>query len=207
MTIYSRYNQLILKGPLVTNMLTTGFLFGTGDFMAQKFFSDPQTSPKYDYIRTLKAVGYGGLVFAPVGDKWYKLLNKMKFPISKSTRTSMGSKKLLALDTGLRVAGDQLIFAPFIGIPMYYTVMTFWEFKPDPLKNIKSKLNDNLWDTLTTNWLVWPAFQVLNFGLIPVQFRLLAVNVISIGWNCYLSYVLNDKKDHLLDVKEEEIMI
>lgn len=203
---YTRYNQLLLRKPLVTNMLTTGFLFGSGDFMAQKFFSVPTTS--YDYLRTIKAVVYGGIVFAPIGDKWYKLLNRIKFPISRSTRANLsGSKKELILDTSIRVATDQLIFAPFIGIPMYYTVMAFWEFKPDPISEIRAKLRDNLWDTLTTNWLVWPLFQVFNFGLVPVQFRLLTVNVISIGWNCYLSYLLNDKQQHFLEVKEEEIMI
>lgn len=185
--MFKRYNQLVLKRPLVTNMVTTGILFGTGDCLAQKFFPEHENST-YDYQRSLRSIIYGTLIFAPMGDKWYKFINTVKSPI----RSSNGNINKY-LDVVTRVAGDQLVFAPFVGIPMYYTMMTFMEFSSNPLDDIRRKLNNSLWPTLKTNWLVWPAFQMLNFSLIPVQMRLLLVNVVSIGWNCYLSYIHNKK--------------
>ncbi|KAJ5484633.1 Mpv17/PMP22 [Penicillium expansum] len=37
------------------------------------------------------------------------------------------------------------------------------------------------------NLMVWPFVQGVNFTFIPVELRLLFVNVISLGWNCLLS--------------------
>ncbi|KAK6464054.1 hypothetical protein DFJ63DRAFT_311351 [Scheffersomyces coipomensis] len=210
-------------------MITTGFLFGSGDMLAQTLFKSPisnvdGSSESFDYSRFLRAVVYGSIIFAPIGDKWYKLLNKIKFPTKALTKGKEGLNKELpqfkehvlpikqkpsVKDTLLRVSFDQLIFAPFIGIPLYYSMMTIFENLESTFTNtsittddsilnvIIHKMNENWWNTLRSNWLIWPIFQLFNFYLIPVQYRLLVVNSLSIGWNCYLSYVLN-RKDLLM---------
>ncbi|TVY76253.1 Protein SYM1 [Fusarium oxysporum f. sp. cubense] len=43
--------------------------------------------------------------------------------------------------------------------------------------------------TMEANWMLWPAVQVINFSLIPLQHRLFFANIIAIGWNSYLSWV------------------
>ncbi|KAG5421606.1 SYM1 [Candida metapsilosis] len=138
----------------------------------------------YDLVRTLRAVVYGGIIFAPLGDKWYKVLNTKIVWRGKNERT---------MSTILRVAVDQLVFAPFIGIPLYYGAMTVLENRKPYMENIMSKFETSWWVTLKSNWLVWPIFQWFNFYLLPVEYRLLAVNLISIGWNTYLSYVMHNK--------------
>ncbi|KAI3406293.1 hypothetical protein KGF56_000773 [Candida oxycetoniae] len=180
---FHKYNQLLLKKPLVTNMVSTGFLLGAGDFLAQNLFPTYSEQP-YDYMRTLRAVFYGGIIFAPLGDKWYKILNTKIVWAGKNERT---------MSTVLRVLVDQLFFAPFIGIPLYYVSMTILENKQPYVENILEKFHTSYWPTLRGNWLVWPIFQWFNFYLLPVQYRLLAVNLISIGWNTYLSYMLHSK--------------
>jgi protein Mpv17 len=57
----------------------------------------------------------------------------------------------------------------------------------------KEKLEKNYSTALSTNYLLWPFVQLVNFKLVPLHHRLLFVNVISIGWNSYLSY-LNSRK-------------
>ncbi|KAI5906033.1 Protein SYM1 [Candida parapsilosis] len=161
----------------------TGFLLGAGDCTAQMFFPANPDQP-YDYLRTLRAIIYGGVIFAPIGDKWYKILNTKIVWRGKNERT---------MSTILRVAVDQLVFAPFIGIPLYYAAMTVLENRKPYLEHIMAKFETSWWITLKSNWLVWPIFQWFNFYLLPVQYRLLAVNLISIGWNTYLSYVMHNK--------------
>lgn len=204
-SIYRRYSQALARRPLLTNILTSGFLFGSGDYLAQHLFS---SSNQYDYHRTLRATLFGSIIFAPIADKWYRFLNKLTFPVG--TRKFTPFKKRL-LDTATRVSVDQLGFAPFIGIPLYYSCMSILEFNPDPLKVAQHRLSVNWWHTLQTNWIVWPVFQLFNFAFIPVQFRLLVVNVLSIGWNCYLSYVLNHKHQTMIekitDIEEDQILI
>lgn len=42
---------------------------------------------------------------------------------------------------------------------------------------------------LTKNFMVWPWVQFVNFKYVPADLRVLVVNVISLGWNCYLSFL------------------
>jgi len=42
---------------------------------------------------------------------------------------------------------------------------------------------------IKANWLVWPAVQSVNFTVVPLEHRVLVVNVVSLGWNCFLSYL------------------
>jgi len=82
-----------------------------------------------------------------------------------------------------RVACDQLLFAPtFIGV--FLSSMAVLEGSSPTEKLEKSYL-----PALQTNWMIWPFVQMANFKFVPLQHRVLAVNVVSIGWNCYLSMV------------------
>jgi len=192
---FAKYQKLIARRPLLANMLQTGFLFGTGDFLAQRLFPDDghHDKQRYDWERSLRAIVYGGIIFAPLGHNWYIFLSKINVGRSKVANTIA------------RVGVDQLVFAPFIGIPMYYTVMTMFEMKP--LASIKEKIRKNWWPTLRNNWLVWPAFQMVNFYLVPLQYRLLVVNLLSIGWNTYLSFVLNQKGHHIVVGDNEQLVL
>jgi protein Mpv17 len=53
----------------------------------------------------------------------------------------------------------------------------------------KEKLDKTYWNALTSNWMVWPFVQVVNFSFVPLDYRVLFVNGLSIFWNCYLSYI------------------
>lgn len=55
---------------------------------------------KHDPVRTLRMVGYGGIIFGPAATKWYGILTKHVNLSSKNGTIAA------------RVACDQLIFAP-----------------------------------------------------------------------------------------------
>lgn len=185
------YINALNKKPKTTNAIMTGSLFGLGDISAQLLFSQSEhpfdkgeekknsiIKPiRYDFPRTIRAIIYGSLIFSFIGDKWYKILNyKVKF--SNLPKTHWQNKVL-------RVAVDQLLFAP-ISLPFYFGCMTTMEGHPWWMAKVKIK--EQWWDTLKTNWRVWPLFQAVNFSVVPLQHQLLAVNVVAIFWNTYLSY-------------------
>ncbi|ODV64324.1 Mpv17/PMP22 family protein ASCRUDRAFT_68316 [Ascoidea rubescens DSM 1968] len=214
------YSNSLKNHPLITNGLTTGFLFGSGDVLAQFLFpledstisqdtSELLNNPSlidsiipnktnkqnnsraswllhYDIKRTIRAIIYGSLIFSVIGDKWYKILPKINFPFFKNSIYFINNPNFKSnLDTLARVTCDQLLFAP-LGIPLYYSAMSLLENKS--FNDLKENLLNNYKVTLLTNWAVWPFFQFLNFSLVPVQHRLLTVNIVSILWNCFLSY-------------------
>lgn len=80
-----------------------------------------------------------------------------------------------------RVALDQAVFAPSI-IGVFLSSMAVLEGG-----SVRQKLGRNYAGALATNYFVWPWVQLVNFKMVPLEHRLLFVNLVSIGWNCYLS--------------------
>lgn len=115
-------------------------------------------------------------VFGPGATIWYKALQKN---INlKSTNATIAARVLV----------DQTVFAS-TNLFLFLSSMAYME-GTDP----KEKLQSTYPNALIKNWMVWPAVQAINFKLVPLEHRVLVVNIVSLGWNCYLSYI-NSKKD------------
>jgi protein Mpv17 len=102
-----------------------------------------------------------GFCMAPVQFRWFKFLEKT-FPITKTAAFLPAMK---------RVAFDQLIFAPF-GVACFFTAMTVAEGGGKTA--VLHKLRDMYVPTLKANYVLWPAVQIVNFRLMPVQFQLVS---------------------------------
>ncbi|KAK3630057.1 Protein required for ethanol metabolism [Elasticomyces elasticus] len=124
-----------------------------------------------DFSRTLRMAGYGGLVFGPGATMWYRVLQRIKVP----GRPNM--------EIAARVAADQFVFAS-TNLFIFLSTMAILE-GGDP----KKKLESTYFEALKKNWMVWPAVQFTNFKFVPLEHRVLVVNLVSLGWNCYLSYL------------------
>lgn len=151
--------------------------------------------PPFDFERLTRFMAYG-FAMAPLQYKWFGFLSRA-FPITKTAAFGPAMK---------RVAFDQLIFAPF-GIGCFFTVMTVAE--GGGRRAVAHKLRDMYIPTLKANFMVWPAVQIVNFRLMPVQFQLVSllngpcrdemamfvadrllqpfVSTIGIAWTAYLS--------------------
>lgn len=112
-------------------------------------------------------------MFGPAAATWFKFLQRNIVLKNKNA-------EILA-----RVAIDQGVFAPTF-IAIFLSSMAVLEGGSP-----KEKLEKNYKSALTTNYMIWPFVQMVNFKLVPLEHRVLFVNVISIGWNCYLSYLSN----------------
>lgn len=159
--------------------------------MSQKFFSDKV----YDPMRTARA-GIYACAFAPAMTAWFRFLGKQQLP-------------LLA-----KVGIDQAVFAPS-SIAYYFTVMGLLEGKS--VDTIYQSLVNQYWDTLKCGWMIWPAFQLFNFGLVPPNFRVLASNGCGLLWNTFLAYqnankmtkgdvaglIVEEVKEEVMEVKQE----
>ena len=55
--------------------------------------------------------------------------------------------------------------------------------------SVSDRLSQAYVPGLTKNFMVWPWVPFVNFKYVPADLRVLVVNVISLGWNCYLSYL------------------
>jgi len=167
------YQSKLASRPLLTQSITTAILFATGDVLAQQAVEGVGVE-KHNYVRTRNMALYGGFVFGPAATTWYKVLQKIKL---KNPNTTIAA----------RVLADQVFFAS-TNLAVFLSSMAYMEGS-DP----KAKLQSTYVEVLKKNWMIWPGVQAINFKLVPLEHRVLVVNVVSLGWNCYLSYV-NSKK-------------
>ncbi|KAI0473796.1 hypothetical protein GGR56DRAFT_649066 [Xylariaceae sp. FL0804] len=165
------YQAKLAARPLLTQSATTAVLFAVGDITAQQVV-EKRGFDKHEFARTGRMFAYGGAIFGPAATTWYKLLSQ-RVVLPGRPRAEMVA----------RVACDQLLFAPtFIGV--FLSSMALMEGGAP-----RDKLASAYRPALTANYAVWPWVQMANFTLVPLQHRVLAVNVVSIGWNCFLSMV------------------
>ena len=138
---------------------------------------------RHDMTRTVRMAFYGGgmdiirllfsslsiahsmctVVFGPVATKWFQFLQN-QISLTSSSKTLMAC-----------VATDQLVCAPTM-IGVFLSSMSLLE-RSDP----SEKLQRTYWEALCTNWCIWPILQGVNFYLVPLQYRVLVVNVLNIG--------------------------
>ncbi|KAF1851316.1 uncharacterized protein K460DRAFT_373350 [Cucurbitaria berberidis CBS 394.84] len=166
-----RWYQAKLKtAPLLTQSITTAVLFATGDVMAQQGV-ERRGVEKHDLKRTGRMAAYGGVIFGPAATKWYEIL--VRHINLKSHNTT-----ILA-----RVAADQFVFAP-VNMGLFLSSMAYLE-GASPTQRLK----DAYLPGYQKNLMLWPWIQFTNFKYVPAEMRVLVVNVVSLGWNCYLSYL------------------
>jgi len=129
--------------------------------------------PPFDFERLIRFMAYG-FMMAPIQHKWFGFLSRT-FPLTKQSGTVPALK---------RVAFDQLIFAP-IGLGAFFTFMTVAE--GGGRRAVTRKFQDVYVPALKANYMVWPAVQILNFRVMPLQFQIPFVSTIGIAWTAYLS--------------------
>lgn len=128
-------------------------------------------------------------VFGPAATTWFKFLQNNIVLKNKN------------FEMAARVAADQLLFAP-VALSCFLGSMAVMEGTSP-----KDKWDANFSTVIQKNWMVWPCIQgalvsilkycstfnlpylAINFKLVPLHHRVLVVNVVSLGWNCYLSFL------------------
>ncbi|KAF2771778.1 hypothetical protein EJ03DRAFT_25077 [Teratosphaeria nubilosa] len=139
--------------------------------------------PPFDFERMVRFMAYP-FIMAPLQLRWFAWLNST-FPIGAGKSTTNALR---------RVAFDQLIFAP-CGLAAFFTFMTVAE--GGGKRAVVKKFQDVYVPTLKANYIVWPAVQVINFRLMPIQFQIPFVSTVGIAWTAYLS-LTNSAEDEVI---------
>ncbi|KAF1816790.1 hypothetical protein P152DRAFT_430 [Eremomyces bilateralis CBS 781.70] len=216
-----KFNSYYAARPVLTTMVTNAILGGVADTVAQSLTAvreravrkpggvqssdvfaieiheldkksmdeellipdSPRLPPPFDFERLTRFMAYGFLM-APVQHRWFAFLSRT-FPLTKASGTVPALK---------RVAFDQLIFAP-AGLGIFFTYMTVAE--GGGKKAVLKKFRDVYMPALKANYMVWPAVQILNFRIIPLQFQIPFVSTIGIAWTAYLSLTNASEDDRM----------
>jgi protein Mpv17 len=168
------YELALTRRPLLTRVVQSGLIVGTGDILAQKFV---EANPSFDFPRFRGATLTGAFFVGPALYGWYtKTIPRIMARIN--IKSPIGS-------TLVATAIDQTLFACFLMAGFFPCLEFFKSFDFDA--GIDS-LKRNFWAALITNWKVWPPIILVNYYYVPIKFQPLYINFIALFWNCYLSY-------------------
>ncbi|KAJ2767382.1 hypothetical protein IWQ57_003971 [Coemansia nantahalensis] len=178
------WNHYAERRPLLTLSLTNGAMAGAGDAIAQllapaQASGSQRTAQAYDPWRTAR-FGAFGCLFGPVAFRWYSLLDR-RFPLPAKAAAWARARAI-----GKRVAADQVLFAP-VAVASFFAVMGALEQKTPG--EIGASFRDKYPAALAGNYVLWPAAQVINFGVVPLVYRVPFSGLVSVLWNTYLSLV------------------
>jgi protein Mpv17 len=148
-------------------------LYGGGISQTHPSLPHLQTNPSLlsSYLTYLPPLA---AIFGPGATIWYSFLQRHII-----IRNSPSSTATIVT----RVAMDQFIFTP-TNMLVFLSSMAWMEGT-----SIKKKLESTYKTAIVKNWYVWPWVQLVNFKLVPLEHRVLVVNVVALGWNCYLSWL------------------
>ena len=160
------------KYLLYTN---TGISIGlsiSGDVMQQTYQRRKKPNISWNTKRSMHMAA-SGLVVGPLCHYWYLYLDRW-LP-GRSLRVVI--KKL---------AMDQLICSPLYIASFLWTTCLL---ENKSWKDFKKECTGKGWRLYFAEWVVWTPAQFVNFCFLPPKFRVLYDNFISLGVDCYYSYV------------------
>jgi len=168
-SMWKAYNSKLESDPLIMKMLTsfTGFLLG--DIIAQTCI----TKGDFDWFRLFRLSSFGFFVHGSTSHYFYNFLDGK---IPGTTAAAVASKVFI----------DQVIWNPIFGV-MFFGYVAALECKGLPF--VVEKIKKELWTQVTGSWKVWPIAHTINFRFIPSSQRVLYINSIQIGYNCFLSVI------------------
>jgi len=211
--IVLHFDQQYTTKPVLTTMVTNSMLNGIADTVAQTITIVTQRSTRqrivkkdspsidlseknqlpthlgqpfassgssFDLERLVRFMAWG-LIMAPAQLKWFEVLSDL-FPITEDSKT---------LPAIWRVLLDQTVFGP-MSLALFFVYMTVAE--GGGRRAAMRKLNTVFKPALKSNFIVWPAVQILNFRVIPLQLQLPFASTVGIFWTAYLS-LQNDAVD------------
>ncbi|XP_037302546.1 mpv17-like protein 2 [Manduca sexta] len=161
------------KNLLLTNSLTSGGFLAIGDLIQQEIEFQSKILPeRYDWLRAARVFIVGTLM-GPMHHYYYIYLDKI---LPKANFKTVFTKILC----------DQAVVSP-LTILCYFYGMGILENKS--LEESKDELVKKFKYVYLGDCLYWPPVQFLNFYYLPTHYRVLYINLATMIFNIFLSFM------------------
>ena len=130
----------------------------------------------FDRSRLLRSAAVGALLQAPIYHYYYEITEAL-LPTEEHQYNAI--LKIL-LDQTVTIAAWNAIYYAFLGV-----------LEGDEPRAIFKKIRETAWPLMKAGWRLWPAAHIITYGVIPVQHRLLWVDIVEVAWVVVLSLTGN----------------
>ena len=175
--LWSGYLAALEADPLPVKMATAACVIGAGDATAQLIQNERKKLP--DAARVARWAFFGLVLQAPWNHVWQNILEGA-LPATASPWTAVTFEKV-ALDQGLQApAFTALVF-------IFFAVLEGSGFRGGV-----AACEKDLGPTILKNWLVFVPATFINLGFVPLELRVLFINVVFFFWVIFLSLLINN---------------
>ncbi|XP_038676695.1 mpv17-like protein [Scyliorhinus canicula] len=159
--------------PWFSNVVWYSGIFAAGDLAQQKLLKPDDIDLRQTRNVALLSLSFHGNFFY----LWLKLMDKV-FP-------GKGLGSVIR-----KVVCDQLVMTP-TGISAYYIGMSAMEGKQD----ILAVWRETFWKTYQVAVIYWPVGQMINYGLVPVFFRMAFFGCWCFVWVIFMSNLRQHQRE------------
>ena len=209
------YKTMLVKKPLLTKATTSAVIMAMSDVACQKIETrmashivesrgpeanlqqgclryvncppeeaNPKELFEHDWKRTADVAITGFTYSGPISHTWYAILEA----VVRIEHRLLGILVRLMLDI--------VIFSP-VAVGGYFTWRAL--LNGEGLDGVALNLKVKWEKALYASWQFWPIANIVNFSFVPVQFRVLYNNMLSLLWSGYLSHVNSKKLEQMVD--------
>jgi len=165
---WASYSAVLEKTPLYTKAVTSATVYTIGDFIAQR--TEGAGMGELDRPRLLRSLLAGLIGHGPLSHVWYDLSENV-FDNVLHLRDWWG--------TIAKVAIDQTTWGPFWNNTY---ILLLGLMKMDSFEKIFSEMKRTTIPLIVSGLKLWPLAHIVTYGLIPVENRLLWVDLVEIIW-------------------------
>jgi peroxisomal membrane protein 2 len=174
------YLRKLRTDPLVTKAITASILSGVSTLVARAFQGNGSELKSSEIIHQMTI---GLAVRAPLVHFFHMLLDKKIFRSYRQTSVPVVIGKVVL---------DQFVFAPAMTALYYYIVGLM---NDEGCQATSKKLKRQLLAVLKKAWLLWIPVNLISYGFVPLELRVLFGNIVSIFWTAYLISTVSSKKN------------
>jgi protein Mpv17 len=170
---WSSYSAVLEKEPLYTKAVTSATVYTIGDIISQK--TEGKSVGEFDRARVIRSLLAGLIGHGPMSHVWYDWSEH----IFENVMHLQGWT-----GTVIKVAIDQTTWGPLWNNTY---ILLLGLMKLDKLENIFGEMKRTTIPLIVSGLKLWPLAHIVTYGLVPVQNRLLWVDLVEIIWVTILS--------------------
>lgn len=165
---WASYSTVLDQSPLPTKAVTSATVYTIGDLIAQS--TEGKSIGEVDRARVIRSLLAGLIGHGPLSHVWYDLSENL-FENVMHLHGWFG--------TVIKVVIDQTTWGPFWNNTY---ILLLGMMKMDKLENIFSEMKRTTIPLIVSGLKLWPLAHCVTYGLVPVENRLLWVDLVEIIW-------------------------